>query len=140
MTRSRFLGHPLHQILAVFPLGLLATSFLFDIAWLATRNQQLAIAAFWMIAAGVAWGALAALAGLFDWMGIPRRTSAWRLGALHGGANLLVALLFAASWSLRRQSDTQPEQLAIAMSGCGVLLTVITAWLGSELAERIDEA
>jgi hypothetical protein len=53
---------------------------------------------------------------------------------------VVVALLFAASWLLRRGEPGHPQALAIALSGLGVLLIVATAWLGAELAERMEEA
>ena len=37
-SRVRFLGHPVHQMLVVFPAGLLTTSVVFDIIHLATDN------------------------------------------------------------------------------------------------------
>jgi uncharacterized membrane protein len=138
-AKARILGHPIHQILIVFPLGLLATSFFFDLAWLVRRNEQLAIVAWWLIFAGVAGGAVAAVFGLIDWLAIPRGTRARRVGALHGGGMVIVALLYAVSWLLRRDVPAQPDGLAILLSAAGVLLTVVTGWLGGELADRMEE-
>jgi uncharacterized membrane protein len=138
-ARARILGHPLHQILIVFPLGLLATSFFFDLAWLLFRRGELAVVAWWMIFAGVIGGAVAALFGMIDWVAIPRGTRARRVGALHGWGNLIVAMLFALSWILRRDAPAHPEAVAITLSGAGVLLTVVTGWLGGELADRMAE-
>jgi uncharacterized membrane protein len=138
-SRARIVGIPLHQMLIVFPLGLLGTSFFFDLAFLLTARGELALVAWWMIFAGVLGGGLAAAFGLVDYSAIPRGTRARRIGAVHGGGNLVVALLFAASWLLRRDLPGDPEAAAIALSGAGVLLTVITGWLGSELADRLEE-
>ena len=126
-------------MLIVFPLGLLATSFFFDLAWLAMGRGELAVVAWWMIFAGVIGGVIASLFGLVDWLAIPRRTRAWILGAWHGGGNLLVAALFALSWVLRRDVPAHPEGIAIALSAAGVLLSVITGWLGGVLADRMEE-
>ncbi|MFP5248182.1 MAG: DUF2231 domain-containing protein [Thermoanaerobaculia bacterium] len=134
---ARLFGHPVHLILIVFPLGLLATSFFFDLAWLATARAELGVVAWWMIFAGVAGGLAASLFGFVDWLAIPRGTRAWRMGALHGGGNAIVAVLFAASWLLRRDAPGHPDALAIVLSGLGVLLTVLTGWLGSELADEV---
>jgi len=132
---KRILGHPIHQMLVVFPLGLLATSFFFDLAWAVTGRAELANVSWWMIIAGVIGGAAASLFGVLDFLAIPRGTRARRLGAWHGGGNLVVALFFAASLLVRRGAPEHPGALAIALSGLGVLLTVITGWLGGELAE-----
>jgi uncharacterized membrane protein len=138
-ARAQLFGHPIHLILIVFPLGLLATSFFFDLAWLATARAQLAMVSWWMIFAGVAGGLAAGLFGLVDWLAIPRGTRARRVGAWHGVGNAIVAVLFAVSWLLRRDAPEHPEALAIALSGLGVLLSVLTGWLGGELADRMEE-
>ena len=138
-ARAQIFGHPIHLILIVFPLGLLATSFFFDLAWLATARAQLALVSWWMIFAGVIGGLAAGVFGLVDWLAIPRGTRARRVGAWHGGGNAIVALLFAVSWLLRRDAPEHPEALAIALSGLGVLLSVLTGWLGGELADRMEE-
>ena len=46
-------------------------------------------------------GLLAAPFGFIDWLSIPSATRAKRIGAVHGGGNVLVVLLFALSWTLR---------------------------------------
>ena len=138
-ARLTIAGHPVHHMLIVFPLGLLATSFFFDLAHLATGRAELALVASWMIFAGVIGGALASLFGIVDWLAIPRGTRAWILGAWHGGGNAIVALLFAISWILRRDDPGHPEAVAISLSAAGVLLSVITGWLGGELADRMEE-
>jgi uncharacterized membrane protein len=138
-ARARILGIPIHQILIVFPLGLLATSFFFDLAWLVHARVELGLVSSWMIFAGVIGGAAAALFGLIDWLAIPRGTRARRVGAWHGGGNLIVAVLFGVSWLLRREEPGHPDGIAIALSGCGVLLTILTGWLGSQLADRMED-
>ena len=138
-ARAQLFGHPIHLILIVFPLGLLATSFFFDLAWLATARAQLAMVSWWMIFAGVIGGLAAGLFGLLDWLAIPRGTRARRVGAWHGVGNAIVAMLFAISWLLRRDAPEHPEALAIALSSLGVLLSVLTGWLGGELADRMEE-
>ena len=135
--RTQIFGQSIHRILIVFPLGLLATSFLFDVAWVVTAHPRLATTAWWMIVAGVVGGGVAALFGTADWLSLPRGTRAWRIGAWHGGGNLLVAALFALSWALRRDAPEHPEAVAIALSACGVMLTVIAGWLGSHVTDDL---
>lgn len=138
-AKLRIAGHPVHHMLIVFPLGLLATSFFFDLAYLARGRGELAIVASWLIFAGVIGGVAASVFGMIDWLAIPRGTRAWILGAWHGGGNLIVAVLFAVSWWLRRDAPAHPSAIAIALSGTGVLLSVITGLVGSELADRMEE-
>ncbi|HEX6159655.1 MAG TPA: DUF2231 domain-containing protein, partial [Thermoanaerobaculia bacterium] len=123
---------PIHRTLIVFPLGLLGTSFFFDLAWLTWNRAPLAVTARWLILAGVTGGVVASIFGFLDWLRIPQGTRARRIGALHGSGNLIVATLFAASWFLRPDA-AHPSALAIAVSAAGVILSVMTGWLGGEL-------
>jgi len=138
-ARARFLGHPIHQMLIVFPLGLLATSFFFDLAscFLPAQAASLANASFLMIAAGVIGGLAAALFGLIDWLAIPADTRAKAIGLWHGGANVIVVGLFAASWLLRRPAPAAPPMAAIVLSGLAVVLALLAGWLGGELVNRL---
>lgn len=136
--RTRIFGHPLHRILVVFPLGLLATSFFFDLAFMATGRPQLGVAGSWIILAGVGGGAVASVFGMTDWLAIPRGTRARRVGVVHGVGNALVAVLFAVGWILRRDAPGHPSAAEIALSATGVLLIVITALLGSEVAKEME--
>ena len=52
-SKARLLGHPVHQMLIVFPLGLLGTSVVFDVLYFATGNGRWADVGYWLIAAGV---------------------------------------------------------------------------------------
>src|SRR5438105_2324224 len=93
-AKARLLGHSIHQMLIVFPLGLLATSLIFDIAYLATNNGRWGDIAFWMIVVGVISGLIAAVFGVIDWLAIPSRTRAKYIGTLHGVGNVIVVGLF----------------------------------------------
>src|SRR5438477_539673 len=136
-ARAKLLGHPVHQMLIVFPLGLLATSFFFDLAFLATKKSELAVAAYWMIFAGVIGGLLAAVFGLIDWLGIPRGTRAKAIGAWHGGGNVIVTLLFIGSWFMRRGDPALPPIAAVVSSAIAVGIALVTGWLGGELVDQL---
>jgi len=115
-AKARLFGHPVHQMLVVFPLGLLATSFFFDVAYLIVHRSELAVVSDWMIFAGVIGAVIAAVFGLIDWLYIPRRTRAKKVGFWHGLGNIIVAGLFAASWFLRRPDPADPAILTIILS------------------------
>ena len=136
-ARARVLGHPIHQMLIVFPLGLLATATIFDVIRLVTGNALWAQIAFWLIAAGIVGGLLAALFGIIDWLGIPSGTRAKHIGLLHGGGNVVVVLLFAGSLLLRLGDPMAPGTLALVLSFAGVGLALVTGWLGGELVTRL---
>lgn len=155
-SRAKLFGHAIHPILIVFPLGLLATAVVFDVVHLifrepvaeapsattATTATNMALVSFWMIAAGIAGGLLAALFGLIDYLAIPRGTRARSVGLWHGLGNLVVLLLFATSWLLRYNSPAieltyRPTTLALALSFAGFLVAGVSGWLGGELVERL---
>jgi uncharacterized membrane protein len=136
-SRAKLFGHPVHQMLIVFPLGLLATSFVFDIVYLATDNTRWADISFWMIASGIVGGLLAAVFGLIDFLAIPGGTRAKRIGAMHGIGNVIVVGLFAASWLIRYDVPMVPEPGAVVLSALAVSLALFTGWLGGELVDRL---
>ena len=136
-SRAKLFGHPIHQMLIVFPLGLLATSFIFDIVYLATNNARWADISFWMIASGIIGGLVAAVFGLVDFLAIPKRTRAKRIGAMHGIGNVIVTGLFAASWLIRYDAPMAPDTIAIVFSASAVSLALVTGWLGGELVDRL---
>jgi uncharacterized membrane protein len=136
-SRAKLLGHPIHQMLITFPLGLLPTGVVFDLVHRYSGNPLWAQVSYWMIAAGIVGGLVAAVFGSIDWLAIPSGTRAWRIGLLHGGGNVVVVALFAVSWYLRHRAGGMPSTLAIGLAVCGVLLAGVTGWLGGELVDRL---
>jgi uncharacterized membrane protein len=135
--KVKFLGHPVHQMLIVFPLGLLATALIFDLLHLVSGNGYWSEIAFWMMIAGIAGGLAAAPFGLFDWLSIPAGTRAKRVGAVHGLGNAGVLAVFALSAWLRRDDPRAPEAIAYVLSFAGGLAATVTGWLGGELVNRL---
>ena len=136
-SRAKLFGHAIHPILIVYPLGLLSAAVIFDVIYLVTLNPTWTTVSFWMIAAGIIGGLLAAAFGLIDYLAIPSGTRAKRIGLLHGVVNLCVMILFIASWLLRRDSPEIPSTAAFALSFIGVGAALLGGWLGGELVERL---
>lgn len=135
-ARAKLLGHSVHQMLIVFPLGLLATSVVFDVIGLISGGATWPLVAFWTMAAGIVGALIAAPFGLVDFLAIPRGTRARRIGVVHGAGNAVVALLFLASWLLRSPREF-PSAEALALSFGGAVLALVTGWLGGELVARL---
>lgn len=136
-SKAKIFGHAIHPILIVYPLGLLSAAVVFDIIYLVTANPTWTTVSFWMIAAGIAGGLLAAIFGLIDYLNIPSGTRAARIGLLHGLTNVGVMILFAASWVLRMGDPNSPPTAAFALSFLGVAAASLGGWLGGELVERL---
>jgi uncharacterized membrane protein len=136
-TKVKVAGHPVHPMLIVFPLGLLSTAVVFDIIYLISGTVQWTIVAYYMIGAGIIGGAAAAVFGWLDWIAIPAGTRARRIGLWHGVGNAVVLALFILSWVLRRPSPELPPTGAIVAALSGVVIALVTSWLGGELVDRL---
>ena len=111
-AKAKIFGHSIHQMLIVFPLGLLGMGVVFDFVYLSAREPVFAAVAYWMMVAGLVGGLLAAPFGLIDWTGIPKGTRAKSVGAMHGIGNVVVVLLFLGSVLLRRDDMAAPPNAA----------------------------
>lgn len=137
-SRAKFLGHSLHQMLIVFPLGLLVTSVLFDVAGALSSSAEMYRVAYWMITVGVLSGLLAAVAGWMDWAAIPTGTRAKAVGLSHGLANTVMLSAFALSWWVRYSTNpARPSVLAVVLSFLALGVGMFAAWLGGELVNRL---
>ena len=136
-SKAKVLGHPVHPMLIVFPLGLLVTGVIFDIIRFATGDGRWSEIAYYTIGAGIIGGLVAAVPGVVDFVAIPAGTRAKRIGLLHGVGNVIVVLLFAWSWLLRSDAPREPETLALILSFAGAALGGVTGWLGGELVDRL---
>ena len=138
-SHLKVLGHPLHPILIVFPLGLFVTSVVFDVIRIINGNAFFSEVAFWMISAGLLGGLFAGAAGLADYVAIPRGTRAARIASYHGIGNLFVLVAFAGGWvgRLYAQPHGDISVFTFICSVVGLLLGGLTAWLGGELVDRL---
>ena len=139
-ANTTFLGHPVHPMLIVFPLGLLPVASIFDIIYLCTHNGHWADVSYWIIAAGITGALIAAVFGFVDWLGIPERTRAKYIGLIHGVANVVVVLLFIVSWFMRRPDPSGPTLLPIVLGWIGIGIALFSGWLGGELVYRLNVA
>lgn len=136
-SKVKVAGHPVHQMLIVFPLGLLATAVIFDVIYLISEDAHWTLVAYYMIGAGIIGGLAAAATGWLDWFAIPQGTRAKRIGLWHGLGNVVMLALFLLSWLLRRDAPEMPPTGAIVASLAGAVLAAVTGWLGGELVGRL---
>jgi uncharacterized membrane protein len=140
-SRVKLFGHPVHPMLIVFPAGLFTAAVIMDILYLIFGNPVLATVSFYMIIIGVVGGLLAAVFGFIDWSALPNNSRARNFGRWHGIGNFVIVVLFALSWFLRRGSPNFiPDGLAMMLSFVGILLALITLWIGGELVYRLGVA
>ena len=137
-TKATFLGHPVHPMLIVFPLGLLSVAAIFDIIYAATGNGHWADVSYWIILAGIIGGLIAAVFGVIDWIGIPSGTRAKYIGLMHGLSNVVVVVLFIVSWFMRRTDPTAPAMAPLVLGWIAVVIALFSGWLGGELVYRLN--
>ena len=111
--KINLLGHPVHPMVIVFPLGLLPAGVACDILYLTRGGAILPRMAYWLITAGILSGLFAAIFGFADWLGLPSGTRAKRIGLWHAIVMDIVIALFAISWWLRHGNPSAPTTLAI---------------------------
>ena len=130
-SKAKLARHPAHPILIVFPLGLLATSVIFNVVYFLNDNPTMSVVSYWMTVSGLLGGLAAAVPGLIDWLAIPTGTRARQVGAIHGIGNVIVLLLFGLSWFVRRNEPSyEPSMLALTASFLGFIVSGVTGWLG----------
>src|SRR5512133_2578604 len=140
-SKFKILGHPVHPMLIVFPVGLFVTAVIFDILYLATNNTVFPTVSFFLIAVGVLGGLLAAVFGFIDWSALPNNSRARSIGLWHGLGNFVIVVLFAGSWLLRRGDPNYiPSGLALTLSFLAGAMAFVTAWIGGELVYRLGVA
>jgi uncharacterized membrane protein len=142
-SHVKIAGHPIHPMLITLPLGMLTAAVVFDIIYLITGNAIFPAITFYDMIAGVIGGLLAALFGFIDWLNVPSRTRAKSVGAAHGIGNVVLVVLFVISLVLRATNSSAgfvPSTPALAFSFAGIVLGLITAWLGGEMVFRLRVA
>lgn len=137
-SKAKLLGHSIHPILIVLPLGLFISAVVFDALYLWGASTMLATVAYWNIAGGIIGGLLAAVFGLIDWIAIPSGTRAKRIGLLHGVGNVAVVAAFALVWLMRTNAPSLEPTIGVFMiEAAALVLGAVAGWLGGELVERL---
>jgi uncharacterized membrane protein len=137
-SKAKLLGHPIHPMLIVFPLGLFISAVVFDGLYMRSNSIVMSNVGYWNIAGGVIGGLLAAVFGLIDWLAIPSGTRAKRIGLIHGASNVVVVTLFAFAWVSRADSAMHaPSTVIYVMEIGAIILGAFAGWLGGELVDRL---
>jgi uncharacterized membrane protein len=136
-SKAKILGHPIHQILVVFPLGLLGSGVLFDMVAAVTANETFATVGYWNMVGGVMGGVVAAPFGIRDWIAIPHNTRAKGVGAIHAVVNVAVLGMFAVIVWMRTNHPATVSMPFLLVEGIALGLSLVGAWFGGELVDRL---
>lgn len=123
-------GHPIHPMLIGFPIAFFVAALGCDIAFWQTANEGWAIASTWLLGAGLVMAALAAVAGVVDFLGdeqIRDISDAWR----HGIGNVLLVLIQLYNWYSRYTGGAEAViPTGLVLSLIVVLGLLYTGWKG----------
>jgi uncharacterized membrane protein len=125
-------GHPIHPMLVPFPIASFTGAFVTDIAFAYGASPGWATASEWLLGIGLLTAALAAVAGLADFMGDDRVRS---LGdaVKHMIANVTAVVVAAINLLIRLTTPDSVLTIGIYLSGLTVLLLLYSGWKGGEL-------
>lgn len=119
------LGHPLHPLMVIVPLGAWVSAAVLDVL---PGNQR---AAQTLVGLGVVTAVPTALTGVTDFSQLD--TPQQRTGVVHQGANAVATVLYLASW-LARKGGHQRRGKILAFTGLGI--SGVGGFLGGHLSYR----
>lgn len=135
-SRASLNGHPLHPALIPFPFAFLNGALLFDLAAWLTGSEAFAATSRHLAIAGIAFGLLAAVPGIIDYLyTVPPDSSGKRRAAMHARLNAAALVLFGISLWLRGDA-TQAVPEAVAFELVGAVVLGYAGWLGGTLVNR----
>jgi len=128
-------GHPIHPMLIPFPIVCFIGALVTDIVFLNNHDPGWATASRYLLAVGLVMAALAAVAGLTDFMG-DDRIRGMGDALKHMLANVTAVVLELVNFFVRLNSDAAIAKVGIYLSVVVVLVLVYSGWKGGELVFR----
>ena len=131
-STAQVAGHPIHPMLIPFLVATLVS----DLIFLRTGTPGWATASLWLLGAALVMAALAAAAGLIDFLGDERirgLSAAWH----HMIGNVIAVVLALINW-YRRYAATEPgiPSGGVVLSLLVVLILLYTGWRGWEMVYK----
>jgi uncharacterized membrane protein len=128
-------GHPIHPMLIPFPIVCFIGVLVTDLVFLSNHNPGWATASRYLLGIGIVMAALAAIAGLTDFMGSERIRS-MPDAVKHMLANVTAVVLEVVNFFIRLNNDSAITGLGIILSAIVVLILVYSGWKGGDLVYR----
>jgi uncharacterized membrane protein len=132
-STARIADHPIHPMLIPFPIVCFILTFVCDILYVQGRTD-LSHATNWLLAIGLVMAALAAVAGLTDFLGDKRIQGADAVK--HMLANVTAVVLEVVNLVLRYKNPDFIASTGIYISGVVVLILIYSGWKGGDLVFR----
>src|ERR1044072_3809613 len=127
-STAQIAGHPLHPMLIPFPVAFLVATFVCDMIFWRTGNVAWSTASLYLLGSALLMAALAAVAGLIDFLGEERiraLSAAWH----HMIGNVVAVLLSLWNWYRRYElGDAAVLPLGLILSAIVGLILLYTGW------------
>lgn len=127
--------HPIHPMLVPFPIVCFVLTFVTDIIYTRTHDVTWANASVWLLVVGLVFAALAAVAGLTDFLGDDRIRGSSD-AVKHMLANVTAVVLELVNVILRWRDIGFIDSTGIYISGIVVLILLYSGWKGGDLVFR----
>ena len=134
-STAKIATHPIHPMLVPFPIVCFIGTFITDIMYARGLDAGWATASHWLLIVGLLMAALAAVAGLTDYLGderIRRLSDALK----HMLANVTVVVLELVNLVLRWNNPDFIVSTGVYISGIVVLILLYSGWKGGDLVYR----
>ena len=135
-STARRVGHPILRTFAAFPIACFTCALLTAIAYVQTANVMWADFSAWLLAAGMAGGVVAAVAGLVSLVANRRARTQRPVWPIVVGSLLVLVIAFLNNLVHSRDAWTSVMPTGLALSAVTVLLMLATAWLASSAGRR----
>jgi uncharacterized membrane protein len=135
-STARIAGHPIHPMLIPFPIAFFVSTFVVDLMFWRTGDVGWVTASEWLLGAGLVMAALAAVAGLTDFIGSPEVR---RLGAASQHMIGNVAAVLIELFNLVIRLNNGPGAVmpwGLLSSTVVVAILLFTGWKGWEMVYR----
>jgi uncharacterized membrane protein len=127
---------PIFRILVAFPIAGFCGALATDIAYAATADMIWADFSAWLLAASMATGVLAVVAGVVEVIASRRIRVLWTAWPVVVGGLLALTLGLADNLVHSRDAWTSVMPYGLALSAVTVAVALITAWSGGSRAAR----
>ena len=129
---ASFKGHPLHPIIIPLPIGLWIFSIVSDLIFkFGLGGTVWNDVAFYTLAGGIVGALIAALPGFIDLTDL-QNPKTKTIAIWHMTINLLAVSLYCVNFWLRMHR-APGDNLPIVLSVIGIVLIIISGWLGGEM-------
>ena len=133
-STARIGGHPIHPMLIPFPIVCFIGTLVTDVMYVRNQDAGFATASHWLLIVGLVMAALAAVAGLTDFLGDKRIQGGDAVK--HMLANVTAVVLELVNLLLRLRNDDFIASTGVYISAVVVLILVYSGWKGGDLVYR----